>query len=179
MFYYLILWSQYLTQSYPSTVRSPQFQTFQIRTRHWSEQRLSCTHRTPETKLSDKIPYNYTTVKPQLGALAKHFLLYGYFGILLYEIQSSDSFSYTEGHPQSLPFGSVSLVNVKWLLPFVMLPFLTAFTIPLRRDCKSPDILQISDGSNSLKLILCLAVSNCFVSLWRWIFLLKTGSFQT
>lgn len=150
--------------------------TIQTRTRHWSEQRLSCIHRTPETKVSNKIPYNYTTVKPQLGTLAKHVLLYGYSGILLYEILSSDLFSCTEGHPQSLPFGSISLVNAKWLLPFVMHSLVSQHFM---QDCKSPDVLQIRDDLNSLKLILPLAAANGFVDLWRLIFLLKTGSFQT
>lgn len=54
--------------------QSPQFQTSLFRSGLGTGlSRLSCIHRTPETKFSNKIPYNYTTVKPQLAALAKHF----------------------------------------------------------------------------------------------------------
>lgn len=164
MLHYLILWSRNQTQSYPDC-QSPQFQTSLLRSGPGTEQRLSCIHRTPETKLSNKIPYNYTTVKPQLGALAKHFLC---MAILAFSYMRSSLQTYFPAQKgiHSLCHLKVSSVNAKWLLPFVMCGL---FWQHLMWGWKSPDILKIIGDLNSLKLIFPL-VSNCFVDLWRLIF---------
>lgn len=80
------------------------------------ESRLSRIHRTPETKLSNKITYNYPTVKPQLATVARKF-----FAVWLSWLSPRWDplfrfiFMYRWTSTSSATWKPVSSVHAKWL----------------------------------------------------------------
>lgn len=101
----------------------------QIRTRHWAETLMYSQDTRDQALKQNSIQLHNSETTTWRSC--KTFFVYGYFGILLYEIQSSDLLSCTEGHPQSLSFESfLSKCKMAFALCDVW-PFLTAFDVGL------------------------------------------------
>lgn len=110
----------------PNSVLSQHFQSPQFQTSLCSDQdkalllkwelRLSRIHRTPETKFSNKITYDYTTVKPQLATVAiKFFAVWLSWLSPIWHPLFRFIFMYRRSSASSATWKTVSSVNAKWL----------------------------------------------------------------